>query len=381
MKHSPSSQPERARVKCLIVDDLQENLLALAALLHDDDVELLQARSGTQALELLLAHDDVALALLDVQMPEMDGFELAEIMRGSERTRDVPIIFVTAGTQDQHRIFKGYEAGAVDFLHKPIDSNILRSKAGVFFKLHRQKLQLARHLAERTEALRLQEMFTAVLGHDLRSPLSAMLMAAELLARRPDESVRQVGQRLVRSGRWMGRMIEDMLDLTRIRVGQGMPVQCQPFDLGTLAERVVQELATANPGRVVRLDAQGDLAGCWDEDRLTQVVNNLVGNALRHGTDAPVLVTLDGHAAEHVRLTVANGGSIAPDILPHIFDPFRSGRSHNGRSDGLGLGLYIAQQIVWAHGGALQVHSADGQTRFTAELPRQASAARPAPAA
>src|SRR5258706_4658186 len=114
------------RIKCLLVDDLEENLLALAALLQRDDIELLTARSGEEALELLLRHD-VALAFLDVQMPDMDGFELAELMRGSERTRHVPIIFVTAGARDQHRLFKGYETGAVDFLYKPIERHVLQS--------------------------------------------------------------------------------------------------------------------------------------------------------------------------------------------------------------------------------------------------------------
>ncbi len=370
MRVPPVAAGENARVKCLIVDDLEENLLALAALLKAEDVEVLQARSGTEALELLLVHD-VALALLDVQMPEMDGFTLAEFMRGSARTRDVPIIFVTAGTRDQNRMFKGYDAGGVDFLYKPIEPHVLRSKAGVFFKLYRQKLQLAQNLAERTETLRLHEMFTGVLGHDLRGPLSAMLMAAELLARRPDESVRQVGQRLLRSGRWMGRMVEDLLDLTRTRIGQGMPVHRQPCDLGVLAERVVQERSAAMPERTLQLDARGNLVGEWDEDRLTQVLNNLVGNALRHGTDDPVQVEIDGSGSDRVRLHVANGGVIAPELLPHIFDPFR-GRSQGARSDGLGLGLYIVQQIVWAHGGTLQVCSEHGRTAFTVELPRQA---------
>ena len=109
------------RIKCLLVDDLEENLLALAALLQRDDVELLTARSGEQALELLLRHE-VALAFIDVQMPDMDGFELAELMRGSERTRHVPIIFVTAGVRERQRVFKGYESGAVDFIYKPIEA-------------------------------------------------------------------------------------------------------------------------------------------------------------------------------------------------------------------------------------------------------------------
>ena len=156
-------------MKCLLVDDLEENLLALAALLQRPDLEILTARSGREALELLLVHD-VALAFLDVQMPEMDGFELAELMRGSERTRQVPIIFVTAGARDQHRLFKGYESGAVDFLFKPIEPHILQNKADVFFQLHRHKQQLAHELREKTETLRLNEMLTAVLSHDLRSP-------------------------------------------------------------------------------------------------------------------------------------------------------------------------------------------------------------------
>jgi len=115
-------------VHFLLVDDLQENLLSLEGLLRHEGLVLLKARSGDEALELLLRHD-VALALVDVQMPDLDGFELAELMRGNERTRRVPIIFVTAGSADGQRRFRGYEAGAVDFIHKPIEPDILRSKA------------------------------------------------------------------------------------------------------------------------------------------------------------------------------------------------------------------------------------------------------------
>src|SRR6202051_1908082 len=194
------------RIKCLLVDDLEENLLALCALLQRDDVELLTARSGAEALELLLVHD-VALALLDVQMPKMDGFELAELMRGSERTREVPIIFITAAARDQHRLFAGYKSGAVDFLYKPIEPHILENKADVFFRLHRQKRQLAQQLQEQTETLRLNEMFTAVLGHDLRNPLSAILMAAHMVQHQTDdETVRGTAKRIVMSGKRMTRM-------------------------------------------------------------------------------------------------------------------------------------------------------------------------------
>ena len=122
-------------INILLVDDLQENLIALEALLASEDVTCLKARSGEEALELLLVHD-VALALLDVQMPTMDGFQLAEFMRGNVNARDIPLIFLTAGSADVQRRFRGYEAGAVDFIQKPIEADILRSKAEIFAELY-----------------------------------------------------------------------------------------------------------------------------------------------------------------------------------------------------------------------------------------------------
>jgi two-component system sensor histidine kinase/response regulator len=361
-------------VKCLVVDDLEENLLALAALLREDDVEVLTARSGPEALELLLVHD-VALAFLDVQMPGMDGFELAELMRGSERTRHVPLIFVTAGSRDQHRMFKGYEAGAVDFLYKPIEPHILRSKADVFFQLHRHKQQLAQELSERTEALRLSEMFTAVLGHDLRNPLNAIVTSAYLLQRQSSEGpVKQSAERILSSGRRMGRMIQDMLDLARARLAGGIPLKREPLDLGTLIERVVREHQTTFPARRIEWRPEGTLWGDWDADRLAQVASNLLGNALQYGSaEVPVEVRADGKPESQVTLSVANGGSIPADVLPHLFDPFRGGQRGEGRNEGLGLGLYIVQQLVHAHGGTIDVDSGNGsRTVFRVTLPRHA---------
>jgi PAS domain S-box-containing protein len=139
-------------VKVLAVDDVPENLLALDALLQDQGVELLKARSGMEALELLLVHD-VALALLDVQMPGMDGFELAELMRGTERTRRVPIIFLTAVATDERRRFRGYEAGAIDYLLKPVDPQIVRNKVAIFVELYGQRRELARERDRNAAAL------------------------------------------------------------------------------------------------------------------------------------------------------------------------------------------------------------------------------------
>jgi two-component system, sensor histidine kinase and response regulator len=359
-------------IKCLLVDDLTENLLALSALLARHDVELLTARSGSEALELLLVHD-VALAFLDVQMPDMDGFELAELLRGSERTRHIPLIFVTAGAREPRRQFKGYESGAVDFIYKPIEPHILRNKADVFFQLYRQRQLLALELNDRTETLRLNEMFTALLAHDLRSPLSAILGSAALLQRRSsDTAALEAAGRIINSGTRMARLIEDMLDLARARLGGGIPVERKAGDFKALVERALREHQAAAPERALEATYEGDFAGHWDPERIAQVASNLIGNALKHGdAGAPVQVRLDGTGIDTVILAVKNAGTIPRHILPHLFDPFRGGQRLAGRSEGLGLGLYIVSQIVQAHDGAVEVKSAEAnETLFRVSLPR-----------
>lgn len=360
-------------MKCLLVDDLEENLLALSALLQRPDLEVLTARSGREALELLLVHD-VALAFLDVQMPEMDGFELAELMRGSERTRQVPIIFVTAGARDQHRLFKGYESGAVDFLFKPIEPHILQNKADVFFQLHRHKQQLAHELREKTETLRLNEMLTAVLSHDLRSPLNAVLTSAVLIQRKSSEQpVKDTAARILSSGKRMSRMIEDMLDMARARLAGGIPLKREAADLGALVDRVVAESQAAYPERRIEVQKSGDLNGNWDGERLAQVVSNLLGNALQHGDEGTaVFVNVNGAGSEAVEIAVENSGTIPVELLPQLFDPFRGAQRQTGRAEGLGLGLYIVHQIVLAHGGSVDVISGggDNQTKFSVRIPR-----------
>jgi two-component system, sensor histidine kinase and response regulator len=361
------------RVTCLLVDDLEDNLLALSALLRRDDVEVLTARSGSEALELLLVHD-VALALLDVQMPKMDGFELAELMRGSERTREIPIIFVTGAARDQHRLFKGYETGAVDFLYKPIEPHILENKADVFFRLYRQKRQLAQQLQEQTETLRLNEMFTAVLGHDLRNPLSAILMAAHMVQHQSDdETVRGTAKRILMSGKRMTRMIDDMLDLARARLAGGIPLKLNRSDLSEPIQRVVREYETAYPERRIELRQDGDLSGEWDADRLAQAASNLIANALQHGAaEGSVEVRLEGTRADAVVLSVINSGCIPPRVMPHLFEPFQGGQREPGQNQGLGLGLYIVQQIVQGHQGSVDVQSKDGErTLFQVNVPRK----------
>ncbi|MDR5817415.1 MULTISPECIES: hybrid sensor histidine kinase/response regulator [unclassified Caballeronia] len=356
-------------IHVLIVDDIRNNITALEASLARPDLSVLKAESGPAALELLLKHE-VALAILDVNMPGMDGFELAELMRGSPRTAHVPIIFLTATAQEANRTFRGYEAGAVDFLYKPFDSRILNSKVDVFIQMERQKQQLATQLATVQQLLDANEMLMAVLGHDLRTPLSAVIASAEYLARFvQDENVANIGTRIKSSGMRMVRMVDQLLNLARLRGGR-VTLQPRAVELNTLAKNIVDEYeARVGKGRIFVL-RQGDTLLQGDGDLLSQVFSNLIGNALQHGLEGSAIqVRLDG-SADSVSITVQNAGAIPADVLPTIFAPYRSGRRQS-ESSGLGLGLYITREIAEMHGGEVRVRSTnDTGTVFEVTLPR-----------
>jgi signal transduction histidine kinase len=356
--------------KVLLVDDLEENLIALEALLRHKDLQLLRARSGREALELLLAHD-VALALLDVQMPDMDGFELAELMRGTERTRRVPIVFLTAGTRDAKRVFRGYEVGAVDFLFKPLDPVLLGHKVATFVELHRQRLERARLAEELRAMLRPNEMFVSAVSHDLRSPLSSIIMGTAILERDvTDPDAQRTLARMRSSAERAIAILEELSDLARARLGGGLALDRRDTDLRPLVEKALAGLRASHPERslLVTYDA-GPTTGVWDDARLEQVLLTLAGNALRHGdADKAVEVRVRG-AAPDVIVEVHNAGAIPPDLQAHLFDPFRPAVERVRES--VGLGLYLVQQIVLAHGGTIELSSSqEAGTTFVVELPR-----------
>ena len=357
-------------INVMVVDDVAQNLTAIEALLARPGITVLKADSGTAALELLLTHE-VALALLDVQMPGMDGFELADLIRGSDRTRNIPLIFLTAASREQQTSFRGYEAGAVDFLYKPIDRQVLLSKVNVFVELYTQRKQMAAQLEALQQALHINDMFTAVLGHDLRNPLSAITSGAGLLRRlSSDAKIQSVSQRMEASAHRMARMVEQLLDVARIR-SEGLTLQLQQTDYAELCRGIVDELVSAAPERRVELEVHHDVRGRADVDRLSQVISNLVGNALQHGTPGhPVTLRVDGASPEQILIQVKNQGSIPAEHLPHLFEPFRSGVNGLSR-EGLGLGLYIVKRFVDAHGGAVTARSdATNGTVFELALPR-----------
>lgn len=372
------------RAQLLIVDDLRENLIALEALIRQDDRVIHAASSGEQALALLLEHD-FALAILDVQMPGMSGLELAELMRGTEKTRRIPIVFVSAG-RDMNHAFRGYESGAVDFLYKPLDPLAVRSKVNVFTDLYRQRALLEETQRELERAVRAREDFMSMVSHELRTPLNTLHMQAQLRRRihaggadLSPEQTRKMLERDDQQIRNMVRLIDDLLDVTRMRRGT-LATAPAPGDMARLVRRVVDAHAAEaeHAGCALSVQAPDSLPGEWDEFRIEQVVTNLLTNAFRYGAGRPVAIKL-GARDDEVVLTVRDQGrGIAEQDLGRVFGQFE--RAVDARTvPGLGLGLYISRQIVEAHGGRIEVRSQLGQgATFEVRLPRRSPALKAA---
>jgi signal transduction histidine kinase len=398
--------PLDVQSKLLIVDDLPENLLALEALIRAPGRIVHRAGSAEAALALLLEHE-FALAIVDVQMPGMNGFELAELMRGTERTRHIPIIFVSAAGRELNYAFQGYESGAVDFLHKPLDPHAVVSKVNVFVDLHQhrkalrhemeslaaahrkqeelvQQLQQTQHQLER--AVRMRDDFMSMVSHELRTPLNTLYLEAQLrqlhlskgnLANFAPDRLPTMIERDQRQIRNMVRLIDDMLDVTRMR-RDALSIQTKPVDLAVLAHAVVENLRhqAEAAGVAIALEAPAELHGVWDEFRIEQVLTNLLTNALRYGGGKPVEMVvqqLGGTARMSVR---DHGIGIGPDDHERIFEQFERTDDSRKHAAGLGLGLYITRKIVGLHDGQISVESTPGQgATFIVDLPLHATKA------
>ncbi|MCP1476373.1 signal transduction histidine kinase [Pseudomonas sp. EB276 TE3739] len=374
------------QAKLLIVDDLPENLLALEALIKREDRTVYKALSADEALSLLLQHE-FAMAILDVQMPGMNGFELAELMRGTEKTKNIPIIFVSAAGRELNYAFKGYESGAVDFLHKPLDIHAVKSKVNVFVDLYRQSKamkqqvealeqarreqeallqQLQSTQLELEQAVRMRDDFMSIVAHEVRTPLNGLILETQLrkmhLARDNAsaftlDKMQAMVDRDERQIKSLIRLIEDMLDVSRIRTGK-LSIRPSRFDLVQLVSNLLHNFAPQMEAAEtsVSFEAAAPVEGCWDEFRIEQVVSNLLTNALRYGGRSPIQVRVYREGDE-ARVEVQDHGiGISAENQKRIFQQFERVSAKTVVA-GLGLGLFISEQIVAAHGGSIVVES------------------------
>jgi signal transduction histidine kinase len=322
---------------------------------------------------------------MDAQMPGLDGFATTKLIKSREASRHVPIIFVTALDREESNVVRGYEHGAVDYLVKPVDPDILRSKVRVFVELHSLRervraqgaqLQTERiALAQAQAAVRAREDVLAIVSHDLGNPISAIDALAELVARRGfvlnDPQLNKLAERQHRAVSTMKRLVADLLEASRIESGS-LTVQASEQPVAALIRHVMELMLPLAADKEQRLSSTLAPDACHvrcDADRINQVLANLVGNAVKHAPRGAVITISTARDADSVIFSVHDDGpGIAPADLPRLFD--RYWRPSGVKHAGVGLGLAIAKGIVNAHGGRIWADSEPGEgCRFSFSLP------------
>jgi two-component system sensor histidine kinase/response regulator len=380
----PAAPPEAERVNLLLVDDQPANLLALEAMLQDLGQHIVKAGSGREALKWLLTND-CAVILLDVKMPEMDGFETAELIRQRDRSRHTPIIFLTAADRSQTQAMRGYAVGAVDYLIKPVVPEFVRSKVTVFVELAKttellrrqtERLQIseqaARELADARAELvedleqknRELETFSYTVSHDLRAPLRRIESFAKALsetqADRLDDEGRRYLSRIRTSSQEMAQLIDDVLYLSRVTRAE---LRRQEVDLSALARAIIERLREAEPDRKMDVRIRPGLTTVGDGQLLRIALDNLLENAWKFSAREPEariefgVTHLPGEPAYFIR---DNGAGFDMSYAGRLFTPFQ--RLHlSSEFPGTGVGLATVQRIIYRHGGRIWAEGGVGQ--------------------
>jgi signal transduction histidine kinase len=403
------------RVNILLVDDRPENLLALEAILEPLGQELIRANSGPEALKRVLEME-FAVILLDVQMPGMNGFEVAEIIKSRERSRTIPIIFLSAISKEDAYVFKGYSMGAVDYVFKPFNPDVLRSKVAVFVDLFMKQREIQRQgdllresqkreleLEHRTSLLetearsaaKLSQMneelhrrqialeqamgarnrFYASMSHELRTPINAVIGYSTLMLDNiygPLNAKQKEGlQRTLKAARHLLELVNDVLDLSKIEAGK-IELSLQPVMFPSLIEDLfvtVRPLADEY-GSSLSLEMEGEPFNIVsDPRRVRQILLNLLSNAIKFGEGKPIRVLCKQNEGRGVEIDVVDlGVGIAKDDISRIFEEFV--QVSESKQPGTGLGLPISRRLAQLLDGSLTVHSAPGQgSAFRLTLP------------
>jgi signal transduction histidine kinase len=413
----------KSDIKILLVDDREDNLFSIEAILEKDNYTIVKARSGREALKVLLHQQDFSLILMDVQMPELNGFETATIIYERDKLKNIPIIFITAFSYDEDYIFKGYKTGAVDYIYKPIKPEVLRMKVSVFVELYRKNQQLLLHekkllatnrsLQKEIEERRTSEekirllnqqlvnnnahlkaineeldQFAYVASHDLQEPLRKIMVFSDkiLMKETMDEETEKYFKKIINSSKRMQTLINDLLSFSRQSVSSS---DFERTDLNTLAREAIAELEIEIEKSNARIDVS-ELPVVWAIPSLMkQLFHNLVSNAIKfrkkgvepiiqiearilHGSDHSVAASLNGGKCHKVSIS-DNGIGFDPKYAEEIFMVFKRLNSYH-EYEGTGVGLSICKKIIEKHNGSILAQSEQGKgSTFSFVLPEKQS--------
>lgn len=361
--------------KILVVDDRKENLFAMQKILQVLHCDVYVVQSGNEALSYTLRHD-FALILLDVNMPEMDGFELAELLRSNEETKHIPIIFVTASNKEDQSVFKGYESGAVDYLFKPVNADILLSKVKIFLELNRRNKELEAIQSELERSNESLREFAQVVSHDLKNPLNVITGLSELLIARHSAEMTPKGKEYMNqisaTAERMNHLITDLLSYAQLNA---ISVTFGNVDLNEVVMNVISDLSSTieqNEGRIIMQDRLPIIQA--DATQMYQLFQNIIANGLkyRRKEQSPIIQIslLEVNELDTFVIQIQdNGIGMNKEDIPSIFTPFK--RLDNAKAyEGTGLGLATVQKIIERHDGLMEVESMIGEgTTFRVYLP------------
>ena len=349
------------KVNILLVDDNHNNLVALSAILSKPDYNLILASSGREAL-LHILKTDFAVILLDVMMPGMDGYEVASFIKERESSRDIPILFLTAIAKSPEQIQKGYAMGAVDYLEKPIDSEVIKWKVAVFVDLLRSRIESQKRL----EMVHLEEILSFI-AHDLRTPLTAITLNSELLQQMPISAdragvVRFQVKNIIHSAFRMEQMIQDLLDSSKIGAGK-FTLKFDEFSVTDLIHETLDTLKPlANAKSILietELEPENQTVYC-DRVQILRVLNNLINNSIKFTPPSGKITVRASRTGDSIQFSVIDGGvGLSPEEQAHVFERFwQKGKTAH---KGTGLGLYIVKCIIEAHGKTVGIKSELGK--------------------
>lgn len=361
----------------LIVDDKPENLYSLECMLSEPGRTILKASGGREALRIVL-QEEISLILLDVQMPEMDGYEVAAMLQSTSRTRKIPIIFVTAISTEREYMLRGLNSGAVDYLFKPLDTEITRAKVNTILKIQQQQTEIERMNAQLTALNKEKNFFLGMAAHDLRNPIGNILTLASMLREELDAKMNEEQhtcfEMLTITGNQMLELLDNLLDISKIESGSVLR-DVRTHTLESLLMHCIGSNRKIASKKNIQLHCsfkEEQIQLKTDKQQFTQILNNLVSNAIKYSPPGSVVdISAEINTQEITIHVIDQGAGIPFDEQSRVFSPFaRTSVETTGGESSTGLGLSIVKRLLESNGGRIWFKSAPGQgSAFSFSLP------------